>query len=84
MIGIVDSAIMTLLSDIVRTLHDAQLSAYSVHSAVGDLPGEPDLVVTTEGDAGDVTVVLATAVLPIGSVKQISREVVHVWVAPTG
>lgn len=73
---------MTLLSDIVRVLNDADVPSYSVHSSARDLPGDPDLVVTTEGDADAATGVLTTAVLPIMTVKQVSERVIHVWAAP--
>jgi hypothetical protein len=73
---------MTLISDIVRVLHDAEVPAYSVHASVHELPGDPDLVVTTEGDAGPATGVLTDAVLPIGTIKQVSPQVIHVWAAP--
>jgi hypothetical protein len=73
---------MTLLSDIVMALHDADVPAYSVHSSARELPGDPDLVVTTEGDAGPATGVLTTAFLPIWTVKQVSPKVIHVWGVP--
>jgi len=73
---------MTLLSEIVKTLSDAEVAAYSVHASTRDLPGHPDLVVTTEGDADAATDVLTAAVLPIRTVKQVGESVIHVWGAP--
>ncbi len=71
---------MTLLSDIVRLLHDAEVNAYSVHSSVRVLPGDPDLVVIIEGDAGeDAADVLSTSELPISAMKRVGRGVIHVW-----
>jgi hypothetical protein len=73
---------MTLMSQIVRVLHDADVPAYSVHSSFQDRPGDPDLVVTTAGDADTATGVLSLAVLPIWLVKQVGRQEIHVWAAP--
>ncbi len=73
---------MTLLSDIVKVLHDADVASYSVQSTVRTLPGDPDLVVTTEGDAAEATDVLIAAVLPVWTVKQVGRKEIHVWAVP--
>lgn len=75
---------MTLLSDIVRVLHDADVTAYCVHTSARDRPGDPDLVVTTEGDAEQARGALLTCltVRSIRTVRQVSEREIHVWAAP--
>jgi hypothetical protein len=71
---------MTLLSDIVKALHAAELSAYSVHSSMQELPGDPDLVVTIAGEVEEeVADALSWAELPISAMRQVGPGVLHVW-----
>ena len=78
---------MTLLSDVIRALHDADVPSYSVRSTAHDLPGDPqlpgdpDLVVVTDGHAEQrAAEALSTAALPITSVRRVRQGVLHVWV----
>jgi len=71
---------MTLLSDIVKALDAADLTAYSVHSSRHELPGDPDLVVIIEGEAEyEVADALNAAELPISAMKLAGPGVLHVW-----
>ncbi len=75
---------MTLLSDIVRVLHDAQMTDYSVHASAVELPGAPDLVIIVDGDEeATATGVLNAADLPISQMKRVSQGVLHVWQRPS-
>lgn len=71
---------MTLMSQIIRTLGQAQVPGYSVYSCAGTAPGDPDLpdLVVTLAPAGaddepidvdDVADLLLTAPLPLAWVK---------------
>jgi hypothetical protein len=71
---------MTLLSDIVKVLHDAEFAAYSVQSSAHDVPGEPDLVVIIDkDDEYEATDALTAAGLPISAVRLVRHGVIHVW-----
>jgi hypothetical protein len=80
--GVEEASAVTLLSDIVKALHAAHVRSFSVHFSAVELPGDPDLVVTTAGDADVVTDLLSAAELPIWTVKQVSESVIHVWGHP--
>jgi hypothetical protein len=73
---------MTLLSDIVKALHNADLVDYSVHASAVELPGAPDLVVKFEGDEEDAATALRAAELPISQMRRVSHGVIHVWQRP--
>jgi hypothetical protein len=74
---------MTLLSDIVKALRDAEVLGYTVRSSVRELPGDPDLVVVIEEEAEqEVADVLNTAELPILATRNVGQGVIHVWQRP--
>ena len=74
---------MTLLSDIVKVLHDAEMTDYSVHASAVELPGAPDLVIVVDGDEEDAaTGVLSAAGLPISQLRRVGQGVFHVWQRP--
>jgi hypothetical protein len=71
---------MTLLSDIIRVLHAADVPSYSVHATTHDLPGNPDLVVTLTGNVDQEAAELLTAArIPIGALKWIAPGIIHIW-----
>jgi hypothetical protein len=75
---------MTLLTDIVKALHSADLVDYSVHASAVELPGAPDLVVTVDGDGDEegAATALSTAGLPISQMRRVGHGVIHVWQRP--
>ena len=71
---------MTLLSDIIMALHDAEVPGYSVQAADHELPDEPDLVVVLDTDSEErVADVLIASELAITSVRRAGPGVLHVW-----
>lgn len=71
---------MTLLTEIIRVLHAADVPAYSVHRRVRDQPGDPDLVVNLTGDVDQQAAdLLVAAGIAIGALERVGPGVIHVW-----
>jgi hypothetical protein len=71
---------MTLLSDIIMVLHDAEVPGYSVQAGRQGEPGDPDLVVVLDDECEERAAdVLTSAPLPIASVRRAAPGVLHVW-----